>query len=246
MCPWPPGRVSISSIAGRTRQSRRDLLAGRNRGFWMSVQPSLPPVEEYPGYFTGKPPFMKRRKVQVVSAGIAGLLIGTMMGSGGSASSSPAADAVPEDQVQARIGEAVDQAVSDAVDEARASEQDGTEQRLDEAAAAVDETMAELRVTERQLKRARAETRRVRVAARASQRRAVAAAVSRTKTQMRQQAPVVRSRASAGVGVGGGSDPQFAYCYEANDAGYGNYQQGVDPEYGWYEDSDNDGWVCEF
>ena len=42
------------------------------------------------------------------------------------------------------------------------------------------------------------------------------------------------------------TDPQFGTCGEANDNGYGNYQQGVDPEYGWYQDRDKDGWVCEF
>lgn len=41
------------------------------------------------------------------------------------------------------------------------------------------------------------------------------------------------------------TDPRFSYCYEANDAGYGNYVQGVDPEYDWYDDADNDGVVCE-
>jgi len=41
------------------------------------------------------------------------------------------------------------------------------------------------------------------------------------------------------------TDPQFGTCREANDNGYGNYQQGVDPEYSWYQDRDHDGWVCE-
>jgi micrococcal nuclease len=43
-----------------------------------------------------------------------------------------------------------------------------------------------------------------------------------------------------------GTDPRFSYCYEANDAGYGNYVRGVDPEYDWYDDADRDGRVCEF
>ena len=41
------------------------------------------------------------------------------------------------------------------------------------------------------------------------------------------------------------TDPQFSYCYEANDAGYGPYFRGQDPEYNWYEDADGDGEVCE-
>ncbi|WP_433431953.1 PASTA domain-containing protein [Nonomuraea sp. CA-141351] len=40
-------------------------------------------------------------------------------------------------------------------------------------------------------------------------------------------------------------DPRFDTCGEANAHGYGNYQKGVDPEYGWYEDRDGDGMVCE-
>ncbi len=45
--------------------------------------------------------------------------------------------------------------------------------------------------------------------------------------------------------VGGGTDPRFTYCYEANDAGYGPYYEGQDPEYQWYDDADSDGIVCE-
>ena len=53
--------------------------------------------------------------------------------------------------------------------------------------------------------------------------------------------------ASGGGGStsGGSTDPRFDYCYEANDAGYGPYYRGSDPEYYWYEDRDGDGIVCE-
>ena len=40
-------------------------------------------------------------------------------------------------------------------------------------------------------------------------------------------------------------DPQFRTCGEANDAGYGPYSQGSDPECDWYQDRDHDGLVCE-
>ncbi|GIH26088.1 hypothetical protein Aph01nite_43980 [Acrocarpospora phusangensis] len=46
-------------------------------------------------------------------------------------------------------------------------------------------------------------------------------------------------------GGGGGNDPRFGTCREANDAGYGPYRRGVDPEYDWYQDRDGDGVVCE-
>lgn len=42
-----------------------------------------------------------------------------------------------------------------------------------------------------------------------------------------------------------GNDPRFRTCGEANDAGYGPYTKGVDPEYDWYQDRDGDGIVCE-
>jgi excalibur calcium-binding domain-containing protein len=40
-------------------------------------------------------------------------------------------------------------------------------------------------------------------------------------------------------------DPRFDTCGDANDAGYGDYRRGVDPEYDWYRDGDSDGVVCE-
>jgi micrococcal nuclease len=40
-------------------------------------------------------------------------------------------------------------------------------------------------------------------------------------------------------------DPRFDTCREAIDHGYGDYYRGVDPEYDWYTDRDNDGIVCE-
>jgi len=50
-------------------------------------------------------------------------------------------------------------------------------------------------------------------------------------------------------GGGGGddreTDPRFNTCTEAIDHGYGPYYEGSDPEYGWYEDRDGDGVVCE-
>ncbi|MEV6301635.1 excalibur calcium-binding domain-containing protein [Actinoplanes sp. NPDC051861] len=41
------------------------------------------------------------------------------------------------------------------------------------------------------------------------------------------------------------TDPRFRTCGAANDAGYGPYVQGKDPEYDWYQDRDGDGVVCE-
>jgi uncharacterized protein DUF1524/excalibur calcium-binding domain-containing protein len=40
------------------------------------------------------------------------------------------------------------------------------------------------------------------------------------------------------------TDPRFGTCGEAEDAGYGPYVRGKDPEYAWYRDSNDDGTVC--
>lgn len=50
---------------------------------------------------------------------------------------------------------------------------------------------------------------------------------------------------STGGGGTGGTDPRYGTCTEAKSHGYGPYYQGRDTEYGWYEDRDNDGIVCE-
>ncbi|MFI6263177.1 excalibur calcium-binding domain-containing protein [Micromonospora sp. NPDC051006] len=41
------------------------------------------------------------------------------------------------------------------------------------------------------------------------------------------------------------TDPRFGTCKEANNAGYGPYYRGVDPEYAWYIDRNKDGVVCD-
>jgi hypothetical protein len=60
-----------------------------------------------------------------------------------------------------------------------------------------------------------------------------------------RRASVSRTAAGGGGGSGGGLDPRFSYCYQAIAAGYGPYVRGVDREYAWYTDGDNDGRVCE-
>lgn len=50
---------------------------------------------------------------------------------------------------------------------------------------------------------------------------------------------------TGGTGGGGGTDPQYRTCTEAKSHGYGPYYQGTDVEYGWYDDRDSDGIVCE-
>lgn len=57
------------------------------------------------------------------------------------------------------------------------------------------------------------------------------------------------SAGGSGAGViaqsSGGNDPRYSSCTKAKAAGYGPYHRGVDPEYSWYVDRDNDGIACE-
>jgi hypothetical protein len=73
----------------------------------------------------------------------------------------------------------------------------------------------------------------------------VTATATVKKKIVRTVTATVTKRPSGSGGSGAATDPRFSYCYEANDAGYGPYVSGVDPEYDWYRDADNDGVVCE-
>lgn len=59
----------------------------------------------------------------------------------------------------------------------------------------------------------------------------------------------IGTRRGGGGGGGGGNgdglDPRFDYCYQAIEHGYGPYRRNLDGEYTWYDDSDDDGVVCE-
>ena len=51
---------------------------------------------------------------------------------------------------------------------------------------------------------------------------------------------------SSGSGSTGGTDPQYGTCTELlRHPNHAPYRRGVDPEYGWYQDRDGDGLVCE-
>lgn len=91
--------------------------------------------------------------------------------------------------------------------------------------------------------KAQTELTRLKGIAEKQQQRAVKQAVREALRQERSRAETATTRGFAGDT--GGTDPRFAFCYEANDAGFGPYTQGKDPEYAWYVDRDGDGVVCE-
>lgn len=57
--------------------------------------------------------------------------------------------------------------------------------------------------------------------------------------------PPEDSGGGSSLGAAGGLDPRHPYCSDAIAAGLGPYTEGVDPEYAWYRDGDDDGVVCE-
>jgi hypothetical protein len=60
-----------------------------------------------------------------------------------------------------------------------------------------------------------------------------------------QPAPEPAPEPAPDAGNAGDTDPRFSSCTKAKAEGFGPYQSGIDPEYGWYTDRDQDGLVCE-
>lgn len=187
-----------------------------------------PTLDQYPGFFpAAKKPFWTRGKTGT-AAGVAGLVLGLGFGA---STESPVTEDTPA--VQALVSEQVAEETEEFDDETAALREE-LEQAQDAAAAAA--KAADARVAE--AKKAAAKAKKA-----AEQARSEAAAAA--------AAPPVSTFADTGSSGGGGaaadsgSDPIFGTCGEANANGYGDYQQGRDPEYGYYDDRDNDGWVCE-
>lgn len=184
-----------------------------------------------------KPALVERRWVQLCATGAVAFVLG--VGAGGEPATAepdlaPGLSIAEQDEVQQALEESQseNESLAREVERAEADAASALEDAVDDAVTQVREEAA------------------------VAQRRAVQAAkaVVRQRSAARQEAAVAAAVASAeasataggGGGGGGSTDPQFSYCYEANDAGYGNYVRGVDPEYDWYDDRDGDGSVCEF
>jgi hypothetical protein len=178
--------------------------------------------------------WLKSRTAIGIGAGVLGLIIGAA--SAGSADTSGAqsslAAKVSSLQKQNRTLEQHVDELADSATSQRAEAEDQVTQAVADA------------VAEQQ---AAAETAQV-----AAVEAAVADAVAkeRAKADARVQAAKEAAAADAPkpVTASGASstDPRFDTCGEANDNGYGSYEQGVDPEYDWYDDRDHDGMVCEY
>ncbi len=60
-----------------------------------------------------------------------------------------------------------------------------------------------------------------------------------------EPAPEPEQESTAGGSSEDELDPRFRTCGLAKENGFGPYVEGIDPEYEWYRDGDNDGTVCE-
>lgn len=207
----------------------------------MSNTTSGPSLDDYPGYFpASKPPFWTRRKVGV-GAALLGIFLGAAAAPGAADPADPPRDASATQTSPEPIqGDEFDAAVAQAVDQATGPLQDKVWGQRAKLQAQREKLAAQKRAAALTLKRVKRE-------AAAAQRRAVTAAVNRTRAEARAQAAAAAAVAQPQplASPGGSTDPHFSWCYEANDAGYGPYYQGQDPEYDWYDDADGDGVVCE-
>jgi hypothetical protein len=212
-----------------------------------SLSSTRPSLEDYPGWTPAKEPVYRRRWVQVLSVGVVTFVLG--MGVGGTSTATPDEHPKPaatqatitQDDVDAAVDQAVDQAVGEAVDDAVAKERRAAKRDMVALRSSLQDRIQGVQA------RARTQLQTLRAQMTKQKNQAVATAIRRTRQQVRSQmvASVPSPASTAPSGGGGATDPRFSYCYEANDAGYGPYYQGTDPEYGWYDDADNDGIVCE-
>lgn len=200
---------------------------------------SAPQLEQYPGYYpAGSRPFWTRTKVGI-AAGVAGLIVG-IAGSGSEAEPVQAADSGGS-ALKADLTDALD--ANTDLEQQLEDQQDELEQAVDDATR---EAKQQAKVAQRQAVRAAVTN----VRSQERKRTATAVKAARAQAFAEGRAEGVESAASTSpiaplASTGGGTDPRFSYCYEANDAGYGPYYQGQDPEYAWYDDRDGDGVVCE-
>ena len=224
----------------------------------MSQQhPNTPfPPYQQPSHPPAKKLFWTRLKVGAV-AGTVGLCVGLAGASSGDVDLE-AAGAITKSDAERQLDEAVQRAVADAEDTAAEDQSQAVDQAVAEATSDLEAQMQTMRENaaanrKKAVKRAVASaTKKVQEQAKADLKKAVANARAEGRAAGEKAASAAAEAAApapapaASSGGGGGTDPQFSYCYEANDAGYGNYVSGQDPEYDWYDDRDGDGVVCEF
>lgn len=188
--------------------------------------------------YTGKPQWKPRSRIALglVSAFVTLGLIGAATGAGNDPQKPSTTTAALVD-IQAQPTPA-STASADAVAARQLARKQASEQARERA-----QEQARLA---RQQARAAAAREAARVEARRQARAAARAAERARQARIARREAAQARRAAAAAAANAKLDPRFDWCYEANAAGYGNYVQGRDPEYDWYDDADNDGVVCEF
>ncbi len=144
-------------------------------------------------------------------------------------------------ELDEQIAEQVDEQVAEQVDQLDEVVEEETQQAVRDVTQDLrSQFKAKLKTQEKRATQSMSQLRRQLTAAREA---AVKKAVALARSDERAKASV-QSFASTAPAASGGTDPRFSYCYEAVAAGYGPYSRG-DVEYGWYQDADGDGTVCE-
>lgn len=205
-----------------------------------------PSLQDYPGWFPAKLPVWRRKWVQMTTVSLVAFLVG--MGVSGSPSTENMMSLERAHTLASRAADnARDEAVADAEKDVLSSPQvlAALEQEREKAKAQLSQADAQVGKAEAKAKRQAKLLASARQQIRSLKQQKASAVATAQKAQQAardaQQAPAAEPEPAAASGT----DPRFSYCYEANDAGYGPYFQGQDPEYDWYDDADNDGEVCE-
>lgn len=197
---------------------------------------------------------LAKRKRVVIPAALIALLFAGSVGSNGSDDDAPVAltaAAGEGGQTEAADRDAAENDAEDAAADA-AADRAAAEAALQQAEAdkaAAEKAKAELAAQEAATERAAAEAAAAAAAAEAAQAAETArvAADKAAADKAAAEAAQVQTLAAPPAAASGsaGTDPRFGTCKEALANGYGGYRQGVDAEYDWYRDADNDGVVCE-
>lgn len=209
-----------------------------------------PSLYDHPGHLPAKVAVWKRTWVRIAGASLLSFAVGTGVGSTEPAPVAGKPVAAEERLERDRRAQAGIAAALDRAEDEAGRLEDEVSALREREEAAVARVRAEARTDQRKAVRdARAA---VRARARAQREKAVSAAVAKARKQTRAEvlaqvrADAAKPAPQAASGGGGTeTDPRFSWCYEANDAGYGPYVKGQDPEYDWYQDRDGDGLVCE-
>ena len=181
--------------------------------------------------------WLKTRTAVGLGAGLVGLIVGVSIGGSGDTTKP-----VNTDALKTKIATLKDanSSLKQDVDDAKASAVDPND---------IDQQISSA-VTDARVKAAFTQRKKDALALKKAVAKEKAKADARVRALLAKKSSSSSSSSSStsssgGSSSDGGLDPRFRTCGDANDAGYGPYRQGADPEYDWYIDRDGDGVDCE-